>query len=129
MVSPHSPRPPKGKSADFEAFVCTCDAKGLQEAEELMKEVKTRLSGATVFMEPPLSDATFLTAVSSSLHFDFRASINRILSDHWSAVFAESDDGTYRTVVECDLVEHGIAATWKAFADRAQNLAPGQTAP
>jgi hypothetical protein len=128
VVSPHEPTSAKGKSADFETFVCTCDAKGRQGADELMKEVKARLSRASVFMEPPLSDATFLTAVASSLHFDFRASINRILSDHWSAVFAESDDGTYRTVVECDLVEHGIAATWKAFADR--NLAlPDQTAP
>ena len=119
-MQPHEPYAQQGEPPDFDYFVCTCNAEGLREANELMAEVRTRLTAATTYMEAPLSDATFLTAVVSSLHCDFRASITKILHEQWSAVLAQSDDGSYRTAVQCDFVEHGIAATWKAFADRAE---------
>jgi hypothetical protein len=87
-----------------------------------MSEVKGRLAEESQSPWKPLdvSDGHFLTSVVISLNWDFKSHITQILNEQWSAVVAEADDGSYRTWVGCDLVEHGIAATWKAFADRAK---------
>lgn len=59
----------------------------------------------------------FSTAIVQSLNWDYRAHIRSIDTDQWSAVTAEKYDGSLRLVVQCDRVEDGIAAVWKALAD------------
>jgi hypothetical protein len=58
-----------------------------------------------------------LTAVVTNLSWNYNAHISKIIGEQWWAVFAETYDGTFTTCVSCDRVEHGVAATWKAFAD------------
>jgi hypothetical protein len=116
----HDPDQRQHSGADFCDFICTCSQEELARSVSLMAEVRRRLSEGSKFPGPlDVSDAHLLTSVVTSLNWDFKAHITEILNEQWSAVFAESDDGTYRTSVQCDEVEHGIAATWKAFADRA----------
>ncbi len=87
-----------------------------------MSEVKSRLAEESQSPWSPLdaSDGQFVTSVVISLNWDFKSHITHILNEQWSAVLAEADDGSYKSWVGCDLVEHGVAATWKAFADRAK---------
>lgn len=103
-------------------FMCSCgDGKG--KCEELMKEVKERLSSDTRSVD----DSNLLTTVVYSLQWDFKdyvAEITGIFCDQWCAVSAtgykagkEKYEEDVRTWIQCDVVEHGIAATWKFFAD------------
>jgi hypothetical protein len=98
---------------EFNDFICTCKDDGRQRATELMAEVRRRLP------EPEsVTDANFLDRVVQSLNWQFDARITEIGNDQWSQVTAEAWDGSFKTRVDCDQVEDGIAATWKAFADR-----------
>ena len=58
----------------------------------------------------------FLTEVVYSLNWDFGAHITSSDNDQWSAVTVEKYDKTLRIRVECDRVEDGVAAAWKALA-------------
>lgn len=113
----------------FADFICVCDTPGGEErrarAEALMAEVQERLArGSEELVPRPVDDSNMLTEVVFSLNWDFGAHISDIPNDQWSAVVAETyakaDDGEpeFSTYIECDRVEHGVAATWKAFADR-----------
>lgn len=92
-------------------MVCTCNTVGLAEAEALLKEVLGRLEITGMH--------TFLTTVVQSLNWDYGVSITGIYNDMWSGVRAERYRDKRRIWVDCDEVEYGIAAIWKAVADGA----------
>jgi len=116
---------------EFEDFICTCSDEGRQRGAALMDEVRGRLStGSEELMPRQVENSNLLTMVVTSLNWDFDARITQIANDQWSGVWAETYKGDFKTRIECDLVEHGIAATWKAFADRAQRpTAQGEPSP
>ena len=116
----HDP-PQEGSGFDVDEFICTCDEDGLRAAQTMLAEVKERLSdGTPIFPAQQVTDDVLLTAAVTSLSWSYNAHISNIACEQWSAVFAESYDGTFRTRVACDQVEHGVAATWKAFADHTE---------
>lgn len=113
-------------------MICIHSEEGKQEADELMKEVIDRLNAER---EPDklITMDNFLSAVVYSLQWYIPGdedsepcvSISGIYCDMWAAVcseqFGKLPDGEYGPIitarVECDKIEHGIAATWKAWAD------------
>lgn len=98
-------------------MVCTCSDDGAAQAEALMMEVIERLSrGSDVLHPTTIEPGNFLTSIVTSLNVDFNAHVTSIDADQWFAVAAADDSGR-GYYVQCDLVEHGIAAVWKAFAD------------
>jgi hypothetical protein len=62
--------------------------------------------------------ARLLSAVVYGLMSHYDAEITGIPSDQWAAIIAETHDRVFRTRIECDLLEHGIAGTWRAFQER-----------
>jgi len=83
-----------------------------------MAEVTKRLTKGSGELRPcEVTPQNLLTMVVQSLNWDYSACITRILNDQWSRVDAESYDGSFSTSIDCDQVEDGVAATWKAFAD------------
>lgn len=99
-------------------MVCTCKEEGRQHAANVMGEVLARLSeGSRELSARPVTMDNFVTAVVHSLNWDHNAHIARIDNDQWSAVTVDKDDHSLRLRVECDRVEDGIAAAWKALAD------------
>lgn len=106
----------------FEDFICRCGSEKAAAADELLREVKRRLAeGSEDLMPSTVTDANLLTQVVVSLEIDFNAHITQIVTDQWSAVHAENYDKTFKTRIQCDTVEDGVAATWKAFADHKAN--------
>jgi hypothetical protein len=112
------------------AMICRCSPEGRAEADSLRQEVKRRLG---VRYGAEVTDADFLTHVAVSLNWDYGAEITGIHNDMWSLVAAETwlpsrrEAGEWLKVsAPCDEVEDGIAAVWKAFADRSS--AAGSTA-
>lgn len=106
-------------ATEFEDFICTCDQPRKDAAAALRAEVVHRLAeGTEEGGTSPVTDANFTSAVVWSLNWDHDARITQIASDQWFGVWAESYDGKFKTRIECDSVEDGLAATWRAFADR-----------
>lgn len=104
---------------DFDDFVCTCNDDGRAAAAELRAEVKRRLAAGSPNQRPhPVDDGNFVSEVVWSLNWDFGAHITQVASDQWFGIWAASDDGSFKTLVQCDALEDGFAATWKAFAER-----------
>jgi hypothetical protein len=102
---------------DFSEFICTCEEDGRSGAKELRGEVKRRLSEGSPNQGPHLVDDTNLVSeVVWSLNWDFGAGITRIGSDQWFGIWAATEDGSFKTFIQCDSLEDGFAATWKAFA-------------
>lgn len=104
-------------------MICRCSPEGKAEADALREEVKRRLSERA---DAEVSDSDFLTHVVVSLNWDYGAEITGIHNDMWSLVGAETWLPSRRVAgdwlkvsIQCDDVEDGIAAVWKAFADRA----------
>lgn len=107
-------------------FMCACSDMGRGECDELMIEVKGRLTeewGGVV------TDANFLHIVVVALEADYDAHINGIYIDQWAAVTAtEYSDSKnpshvpFHVYAQCDEVECGVAAVWKVFADRKLTL-------
>lgn len=103
-------------------FMCACSDNGRAECDELMAEVKQRLTeewGGVV------TDANFLHVVVVALEADYDAHINGIYIDQWAAVTAteysdskKPDYVPFGVYAQCDQVETGVAAVWKVFADR-----------
>lgn len=56
-----------------------------------------------------------LSAVVFDLAWEHEAAITGLHADQWAGVAAQGQDMS--TFIQCDRVEHGVAATWKAFAD------------
>lgn len=103
-----------GKRATHEEFICVCNDDGKTEAAALMVDVKRRLSAR---FEEETTDGNLLSHAVWSLELDFNAQLNGIFTDQWSAVSAARYDKTFTSWIQCDVVEHGVAATWRAFAD------------
>ncbi len=104
---------------EFDDFICTCDDEGRQRAAELREEVRTRLAGGSDERAPhEVTAETFVTDLIWSLNWDYSAYISKIACDQWFGVWAETNDRTFKTRIQCDSVEDGLAATWRAFADR-----------
>jgi hypothetical protein len=91
----------------MQAFICRCDEAGKAEADALLAEVRGKLGGTA---------SDFLTRVIHSLHRDFSAHITGMHADQWFLITAE--DEKVNVLVQCDEAEDGVAAVWKAFADR-----------
>jgi predicted DNA-binding transcriptional regulator AlpA len=88
-------------------FICRCKPEGRAEADALLGEVDRRLPG---------DPADRVSRIISSLEWDHHhAEITWIGCDQWFGVAATDDDGR-RVVVQCDRVEDGLAAVWKAYA-------------
>lgn len=64
-----------------------------------------------------VDDANFVSEVVWSLNWDYGAQITQIGSDQWFGIWAATDDGSFKTFIQCDSLEDGFAATWKAFAE------------
>lgn len=104
---------------DFEDFICTCDEDGRNAAAELRAEVKDRLATGSPNQGPhSVEDSNFVSEVVWSLRWDHDAHINQLASDQWFGIWAASDDESFKTMIQCDALEDGFAATWKAFAER-----------
>jgi hypothetical protein len=102
-------------------FICRCGDENAS-ADALMAEVRARLAEGSVHQIPqPVTDTNFITRVVCSLEWDYGAYITGILNDQWSAVTAQ-DRGGLSVLIECDDVEDGFAAVWKAFADRKPDI-------
>lgn len=84
---------------------------GQVRCDEVLAEVKERLGA---------DDSNLLDKVIFSLNWEFEAHVTGIENDQWSGVAAETYEPKFRTYVECDRVEDGIAMTWKLFADNLQ---------
>lgn len=86
------------------------------EADALLGEAYKRLSSGPAIV----TAENFLSAVIYELDV-YRVHITGIYADQWAMVTAEQrlDDGESKKVsVTCDLIEHGLAAIWKYFADQ-----------
>ena len=103
---------------DYEAFICRCKEEGEKAADELHAEVLSRLSGGTaLLLTRGIAPEDFMTAIISSLEWDYQAHVTGIYYDQWGAVHAEDESG-WRVLVQFDRLEDGLAAVWKAYADR-----------
>lgn len=103
---------------DFDDFICTCDEDGRSRAAHLRDEVKRRLSEGSPNQGPhSVDDTNLVSEVVWSLNWDFDAEITQIASDQWFGIWAATRDGAFKAVIQCDSLEDGFAATWKAFAD------------
>lgn len=105
-------------------FMCSCGEERKKQCDDMLEEVKKELGA---------SDGDLLTRIVISLNWDYNAGITQIANDQWSAITAESwfeagDDGgddeegiprrkRLHVYMQCDRLEHGLAAVWKAFAD------------
>jgi hypothetical protein len=112
-------------------LICRCSAEGRAEADALLAEVKQRLSCGGVEGgrdSRAVGDSNLLSCVVYSLDDDFNAHITEIVCDQWAMVCASTDPGSddpFEVGIPCDNVEDGIAAVWKAFADRKDGYAAG----
>lgn len=99
-------------------MVCTCSERGKAAAEELLAEVHRRLAAGSDRLRAHLvTDRLFMTDAVRSFHHDFGVSIE-LICDQWFAVIGtDGDDQT--TIVQCDEVEHGVAALWRHYANNA----------
>ena len=99
-------------------MVCTCDEERRTRADDLRREVISRLShGSKALVVRTVTMDNFLTGIIQSLNWDYDAHLLSIETDQWSAVTVEKYDGSLSLRVQCDRVEDGIAAAWKALAD------------
>lgn len=93
---------------EFRHFYCECKPEGKEHCEQMLQEVLAILKVDIDYL---------LTAVVTSLNWDFQAAITHMPTDMWSAVIAETHNGEdpFRVRIECDRLEHGVAGAWKAF--------------
>jgi len=111
-------------------FMCRCRPERAEECDAIMADVLARLSEG---YETPATPENLLSRVVTSLNWDYDgASIEGIHTDQWSVVisekrgygdveskdFDEQYPVEFRTHVQCDRVEDGIARTWQIYADR-----------
>jgi hypothetical protein len=103
---------------DYEYFACVC-------SDEARAEAEAHLQRAYDVLE---ADATnLLSRAVMSLQWDISspAYITQIACDMWSGIWAETyerkpgtEEPLFNVMVQCDVVEHGIAVVWNAFYDR-----------
>lgn len=90
------------------AFMCRHSDDSIAEADRVLAETKAHLLA---------DDTNLLSAIVYRLNDEYSASITEIDCDQWAAVRAETYDQKFLVTVQCDRVEDGIAAVWKAFKD------------
>ena len=93
-------------------FICRHGDEHTAEAEALKAEAYEELG-----KKYTVSDGNFLSVVVIELNWEYSAAITDIFNDQWSMVCAETLDKKFQVTVQCDYVEDGIAAVWKAFKD------------
>ncbi len=105
------------KPGDSNYFACSCSEGGKNECENLLSKVKKLLDA---------EDSNLLTKVIWSLEIDYGANITSVACDQWCGVWSQTQDidgGTFKAIqppvfkteIQCDKVEHGVAATWFAY--------------
>lgn len=107
----------ENKDRYFTYFYCDHGDENAEECRVMLKEVKAELGA---------DDSNLLTRVVYELEWGLPepAYIRSIPCDMWAAVSAETHqkgaDGEplFKTYIQCDMIEHGIAGTWKAFRER-----------
>ena len=90
------------------AFMCRHSDDSTAQAASVLAEAREHLLA---------DDTNLLSAVVYRLNFEYSASITGIDCDQWAMVCAETYDHKFKVTVQCDRVEDGIAAVWKAFRD------------
>lgn len=91
------------------------------DGDSLRAEVRERLAAGSPNRGPSeVTDATLLDYVVWSLNWDYGAAINSIACDMWNGISTATYDGKLSIYVQCDSVLDGIAATWKAIAERVE---------
>jgi len=87
------------------------------EAKALLAEVIERLSaGSESLIAREVTKDGLLTAIVTSLAWDYGANITGMYNDQWSAVTAEVHEGP-SVWVECYDLLAGAAMAWKLIAD------------
>jgi hypothetical protein len=109
----------EGKAGDPEYFACHCSEEGKKECNELLEKVYGLLDA---------NASNLLTKVVYSLEWDYMAKITSIDCDMWSAISSKTRDMTpdlkeqdpplFTTYIQCDDLEHGVAATWLAYYEK-----------
>ena len=104
----------------YSDMVCTCDDGRRAAAAALRERVREQLAAA--YPDEPVTDRNFVSRLVDSLHFRLGVTDVRIYADQWFLVATEV--AGFSTSVACDAVEDGLAATWAAYAARAEGRAP-----
>jgi hypothetical protein len=92
-----------------DGFMCICSPEGKTEAETILAEVKELLEA---------DDSNVITNIIYSLSWDYQGHITSIATDMWSGITAETYSKEFKVYMQCDRIEHGLAAIWKAFYDK-----------
>lgn len=98
-------------------FICVCQPEGKEKADALMEWMFDELSFVSGDYEFKANADNWLSAFCFHINDTYLARVTGIVSDMWHVVRAETYDGTFKTSVQCDMVEHGFAATLRAFKD------------
>ena len=100
-----------------EVFPCRHSPEGDAEADALLAEVSARLAGGSDQLAArPIPPEDLMTAIIASLEWGYEVHEIRIHYDQWGMVSGENDQ--LSVVAQFDRFEDGLAALWKAFADR-----------
>ena len=101
-------------------MVCTCTPEGAAAASVLREAVKARLLAGSASLRPvEVTDANFLSALCTSMRWDWSANVAGIRMDQWFVVVVEQllpTNDERRIAVQCDAVEDGLAAVWDFLA-------------
>ena len=98
------------------SFACTCSKKGKRLAAAYRAWAYKFLDGS---YNQPTVDGNFLDRVVQTLWWRYLASIEGIYTDQWSRVDTEgSGDAPFKTMVQCDSVEDGLAYTLRHWHKR-----------
>ena len=101
-------------------MVCVCDDEGraaaAQNRERALKILNDEDSDTEVWMQT--TSENLITAVVSSLEWNYRAGPVTIACDQWFGVYATTGDKSFTAAIECDRVEDGFVGLFLAFYDR-----------
>lgn len=103
-------------------FACSCGDEGKARCDAMMEWALNFLSTYEngELAPKPTTRENLLTHVVYKLSWDYHAHITRIVNDQWSRVDSEGHfgDDDFKTFIQCDRVEDGIALTLRAWYDR-----------
>jgi len=98
-----------GDETVFGMFACSCGDERRATWDQVTQDVADELCGGDV--------GELATAVVYGL-IRYSATITGIPADQWAAVESATWDNAFRTRIQCDRIEHGLAATWLAYTQR-----------
>lgn len=94
------------------SFACRCSEAEEKECDDVLALVKEKL-------DP--TEHNLVSRIIASLEWDYLASVGTIAMDQWFGISSQThdnhEDGLF-TWVQCDMVEDGLAFTWKAYYDK-----------